>query len=63
VFENRVFRRLFEPKRERRHGSGENYIMMSLVVFTSSSDIFQVIKSRRMRWMGRVVYMGDKTGV
>ena len=31
VFENRVFRRVFGPKRDEVTGNGENYIMRGLV--------------------------------
>jgi hypothetical protein len=34
VFENKVLRRLFGPKRGKVRGSGENYIMRSLLIFT-----------------------------
>ena len=34
VFENRVLRRVFGPKREEITGNGENYIMRSLVICT-----------------------------
>jgi len=34
VFENRVLRRLFGPKREEVTGEWENYIMKSLVICT-----------------------------
>jgi hypothetical protein len=34
VFENRVLRRVFEPKRDEVTGNGENYIMRSLVICT-----------------------------
>ena len=34
VFENRVLRRVFGPKREELTGNGENYIMRSLVICT-----------------------------
>ena len=34
VFENRVLRRVFGPKRDEVRGNGENYIMKSLVIFT-----------------------------
>ena len=32
VFENRVLRRVFGPKRDEVTGNGENYIMWSLVI-------------------------------
>ena len=34
VFENRVSRRVFGPKRDEEQGNGENYIMRSLGIFT-----------------------------
>ena len=34
VFENRVLRRVFGPKRDEVTGNGENYIMKSLVICT-----------------------------
>ena len=34
VFENRVLRRVFGPKRDEVTGNGENYIMRSLGIFT-----------------------------
>ena len=34
VFENRVLRRVFGPKRDEVTGNGENYIMRSLVICT-----------------------------
>ena len=34
VFENRVLRRVLEPKRDEVTGNGENYIMRSLVICT-----------------------------
>ena len=34
VFENRVLRRVFGPKRDEGQGNGENYIMKSLVICT-----------------------------
>jgi hypothetical protein len=32
MFENRVLRRIFEPKRDELRGIGENYIMRSLMI-------------------------------
>ena len=34
VFENRVLRRVFGPKRDEVTGNGENYIMKNLVICT-----------------------------
>jgi hypothetical protein len=63
VFENTVLRRMFGPKRDevtvewRRLHSGE------LHNFYSSPDISRQIKSRRMRWAGRVARMGEGRNV
>jgi hypothetical protein len=60
VFENRVLRRIFGPKRDerewRRLHDGELYSLYS------SPNITQVVKSRRLRWTGYVVRMGDSRG-
>jgi hypothetical protein len=34
MFENRVLRRIFGPRRDEVRGSGENYIMRSLMICT-----------------------------
>jgi hypothetical protein len=34
VFENRVLRRIFGSKRAKEQGSGENYIVRSLIICT-----------------------------
>jgi hypothetical protein len=56
VFDNRVLRRIFGPKRDK--GSGENLHSEELNDLYASSTILRLIKSRRMRWMGRVARMG-----
>ena len=40
VFENRVLRRIFGPKRNEVTGSGENYMMKSLMMCTPNSILF-----------------------
>ena len=40
VFENRVLRRIFGPGRDEVQGSGENYIMRSLMICTAHSILF-----------------------
>jgi hypothetical protein len=57
VFENRVFRRIFGPKRE-EEGSWIKLHNAELHSLYSSSNIVRVIKSRRMRWVGHVACMG-----
>jgi hypothetical protein len=57
VFENRVFRRIFEPKREEVTGEWRKLHNEKLNDFRSSPNIILVIKSR-MRWAWHVVRMG-----
>ena len=63
VFENRVLRRIFGPKRHKVKRNGENYIMRSLFDLYSLPSIFRVIKSRRIRWAGHVARMMESRGV
>ena len=58
VFKNRVLRRIFGPKRDEITGEWRKLHTEELNFLYSSSNIVQVIKSRRMRWAGLVVRMG-----
>jgi hypothetical protein len=62
VFENRVLRRIFGPKRE-EDGSWIKLHNGELHDLYSSPNIVRVSKSRRMRWAGHVARMGDGRGV
>jgi hypothetical protein len=62
VFENRVLRRIFGPKRE-EDGSWRKLHNDELHILYSLPNIVRVIKSRRMRWAGRVARMGEGRGV
>jgi hypothetical protein len=57
VFENRVLRRIFGPKRK-EDGSWRKLHKDELHSLYSSQNIVRVIKSRRMRWAGHVACMG-----
>jgi hypothetical protein len=62
VFENRVLRRIFGPKREEA-GSWRKLHNDELHSLCSSSNIVRVIKSRRFRWAGHVARRGEGSGV
>jgi hypothetical protein len=54
VSENRVLRRLFEPKRDEVTGKCRKFHNGELHNLYSSRDIIRQIKSRRMRWAWHV---------
>jgi hypothetical protein len=60
VFENRVLRRIFGPKRDEATGDWRRLYNEELNDLYSSPNSIRVIKSRRMRWMGHVARMGEK---
>jgi hypothetical protein len=47
----------------RKTGHGENCIMMNFIACILHRILLTVIKSRRMRWAGHVVCMGEGRGV
>jgi hypothetical protein len=58
VFENKVLRRIFGPKRDEVTGGWRKLHNEELRDLYSSPSIIGIIKSRRMRWAGHVVRMG-----
>jgi hypothetical protein len=58
VFENRVLRKIFGPKRE-EDGSCRKLHNDELHSLYSLTNIVRVIKSRRMRWAGHVARMEE----
>jgi hypothetical protein len=60
VFENRVLRRIFGPKRDEVTGEWRKLHNEELHSLYSSPNIIRQIKSRRMRWAGHVVRMGEE---
>jgi len=52
VFENRVLRGIFEPKREDVTGEWRKLHNEELNALYSSPNIIRVIKTRRIRWAG-----------
>ena len=63
VFENRVLRRVFGPKRDEVTGEWRKLHKEELKDFYSLPNIVWVVKSRRMRWPGHVACMGEVRGV
>ena len=63
VFENRVLRRIFGPKRDEVTGEWRKLHNEVLNDLYSSSNIVRVVRSRSMRRVGHVVRMGDSRGV
>ena len=54
VFENRVPRKLFEPKRDEVTGEWRRLYNKDLYALHSSLNIIRKIRSRRLRWAGNV---------
>jgi hypothetical protein len=60
VFENRVLRRIFGPKRGEVTGKWRKLHNEELHDLYSSLSIIRIIKERRMRWVGHVARTGEK---
>jgi hypothetical protein len=58
VFENRVLRRIFGPKRDKVTGEWRKLHNYELNDIYSSPNIVLEIKSRRIRWAGHVACLG-----
>jgi hypothetical protein len=59
VFENRVLRRIFGPKRDEVKGGFKWLHNEDLHNVYSSPSVIRIIRSRRMRWAGQVAIMGE----
>jgi hypothetical protein len=60
VFENRVLRRIWGPKRDEVTGGWRKLHIEELHTLYSSPSIIRMIKSRRMIWAGNVARMVAK---
>jgi hypothetical protein len=58
VFENRVLRRTYGPKRDNVPGEWSRLHNEGLTDLYSSPSIVRVVKSRRMRWAEHVERIG-----
>jgi len=63
VFESRVLRRIFGPKRDEVIGEWGKPYNVELNEMYASPNIVRVIKSRRMRWAGHIVRVGERIGI
>ena len=63
VFENRVLRKVFGPKREEVKGEWRKLHKEELSDLCSLPNVVRVVKLRRMRWAGHVARMGEGRGV
>ena len=63
MFENRVLRKVFGPKRNEVTGEWRKLHNEELNDLHSLPNIVRVVKSRRMRWAGHVARMGEDRGV
>jgi len=63
VFEKRVLRRVFGPKRDGVTGEWRKLHNEEHTDLYPLPNIVRVVKSRRLRWAGHVVRMGEGRGV
>jgi hypothetical protein len=63
VFDNRVLRSIFRPKRDEVTVEWRKIRIEELHDLYPSPKIVRVIKSRRMRWAWHVARMGEERGV
>jgi acyl-coenzyme A synthetase/AMP-(fatty) acid ligase len=58
VFENRVLRRIFGPKRDEVTGEWRKLYNEEITDLYTSPTAVRLIKSRGMKWAGHVARMG-----
>ena len=62
VFENKVLRKIFGPKRDDENGEWRRLHNGELHDLYGRPDIMRIVKSRRLRWAGHVTRMGNERG-
>jgi hypothetical protein len=62
VFENRVLRWIFGPKRDEVTREWRRLHNKELYAVYSSPNIIWVMKSRRLKWTGNTAHMGERRG-
>jgi hypothetical protein len=63
VFEKKVLRRIFGPRRDEVTEEWRRLYNEEINNLYSSPNIVRVIKSRRMRWAGHVARMDEERGL
>jgi hypothetical protein len=63
VFENRVLRKIFGPKRDEVTGEWRKLQNEELTDLYSSPNIIWVIISRKIKWVGHIALTGERRGV
>ena len=63
VFENRLMRKIFGPRRDEVTGEWRRLYYEELNDLYSSPNILRMIKSRRKRWAVHVARIGGESGV
>jgi hypothetical protein len=63
MFDNRVLRRIFGPKRDEVTGEWRKLHSEELHNLYSSPDVIRQVKSMRMRWAGHVTRVGEERNV
>ena len=58
-----LLRRVFGPKRDEVTGEWRKLPSEELRYLYSLPNIVQVVKSRRMRWVGHVAHVGERRGI
>jgi hypothetical protein len=62
VFKNGVLRKIFGPKMDEVTGEWRRLHNEGDFDLYTSPNIIQVMKSRRVRWVGHVAHLGDRRG-
>jgi hypothetical protein len=62
VFDNRMLRRIFGPKRDKVTGEWRKLHNEKLSDMYSSPNIIKVIKLKIMRWVGHLAHKGGRRG-